>query len=427
MSRIIEVLLLDDGELDDVQGMLQEMHVNYGRVRGNAIVEGSPPPKRLLVTTPKRMHSVRLPKPVPGGERPPSRIVVVGGDQTPPNSELLAVGLDYLVRRPVHPEALRLLLLHCVYSGRERRRQPRQAVGIEIGVRWGLRRRQATLVDLSLAGCRLIANWRPELRKRLTLSIPRLPPSQGDLSLRASVLRSVRESSIDGVDLYGVALTFEDLDVAATGQLEALLAARALGPARVDEGGLDSVDASLPQPLRPVHDLARRPQPEAPPERVPLRPRPAGTTAAVPTPNQIDTTAAPDRPAAAAASPGLRQRVPRGLYARKVPAFGDRAMRVLVARDLSRGGMRIEPQADLGLGDRLHLAIYGDAGQEPLLTWARVSRDDGPLGLALLFENVTPEGLATLDQIVAGLPRIERYERGAGGSSRAVISEILER
>src|SRR5262249_49800599 len=55
--------------------------------------------------------------------------------------------------------------------------------------------------------------------------------------------------------------------------------------------------------------------------------------------------------------PPERRRGTRAAYSRRVPAFGERAMRVLVARDLSVGGMRVERLGGLSLGDRLHLAI----------------------------------------------------------------------
>ena len=72
-----------------------------------------------------------------------------------------------------------------------------------------------------------------------------------------------------------------------------------------------------------------------------------------------------------------RRSSPRASYERRVPAFGERAMRVLMARDLSMGGMRVEHESGLQIGDRLHLAIYGAADEEPFLVWASVDRDDG--------------------------------------------------
>ena len=40
MGVIPAVLVLDDGELDDVQRMLQDMAIPYARIRGGAIVHG---------------------------------------------------------------------------------------------------------------------------------------------------------------------------------------------------------------------------------------------------------------------------------------------------------------------------------------------------------------------------------------------------
>ena len=49
MARSPAVLLLDDGELDDVQTLLEEIRIPYGRVRGGAIAQRTPAPTRLLV------------------------------------------------------------------------------------------------------------------------------------------------------------------------------------------------------------------------------------------------------------------------------------------------------------------------------------------------------------------------------------------
>ena len=62
---------------------------------------------------------------------------------------------DFLLERPVDPESLRLLVLHALYSGPERRRYERAAMSVVVKVRTGLRAGKATLVDLSLRGCRL--------------------------------------------------------------------------------------------------------------------------------------------------------------------------------------------------------------------------------------------------------------------------------
>jgi len=113
-------------------------------------------------------------------------------------------------------------------------------------------------------------------------------------------------------------------------------------------------------------------------------------------------------------------------YQQTVPAFGKRALRVLVGRDLSMGGMRIDPLPGLELGDRLHLAIYGDPGEAPFLIWATVTRDDGIHGLGLVFDPVEPVIASRLEAIVGDLPSIEDLRDDEVGSMGTVLSEILE-
>ena len=152
MPHAPAVLLLDDGELDDVQEILQSTGVAYGRVRGGAIVSNTPPPSRLLISTPRRINAVHLPEPGSPEAEGLVRIVVVNEDSTTLRARLREVGFDYLVRRPVHIEALRLLLLHCLYTGEEKRSEPRVPVGFEVSFRTGLLPRKATLADLSTRG-----------------------------------------------------------------------------------------------------------------------------------------------------------------------------------------------------------------------------------------------------------------------------------
>jgi hypothetical protein len=116
----------------------------------------------------------------------------------------------------------------------------------------------------------------------------------------------------------------------------------------------------------------------------------------------------------------------RAAYARKVPAFGTRALRVLVGRDLSCHGMRIERFPELEIGDRLHLAIYGEAGEEPFLVWATVNRDDAEEGMGLVFDEVQPLVAEQLEKLVASLPAVESLRHGELGNLGSIVGEILE-
>ena len=122
-----------------------------------------------------------------------------------------------------------------------------------------------------------------------------------------------------------------------------------------------------------------------------------------------------------------RRRSLRRAYEHTVPAFGKRALRVLVGRDLSTGGMRIEPLPGIEVGDRLHLAIYDSPGGAPFLVWATVSRDDGSNGLGLVFDPVEAALARRLESLVGSLPSVEDLHDGELESMGTVISEILER
>jgi hypothetical protein len=422
MGRPVAVLLLDDGELDDVQAILDDLGMAYGRVRGGAIARNTPPPTRLLISTPRRIDAVSSARGNSTNDGL-TRIVVVNEDSTTLRAKLREIGFDYMVRRPVHPEALRLLILHCLYTGDERRGEPRVPVGFEVSFRTGLLPRRAALVDLSSRGCRLLSRFALEPGKRITLQIPQAVGSNESLTLRGRVIRMSLDENLGSDGPYSAGVVFEDVPSEARQELEWLLEERAQGPAMLQPAAEDDAEAPLADPeiaedgervpldlevnvlMSPEAETARAPaaaKPEAPPEvkRTPPGREPKGRE---------------------------RRRNRRGSYEKKVPAFGSRALRVLVARDLSEGGMRVERFSGLEIGDRLHLAIYGAADHEPFLVWATVHRDDGANGLALVFDEVGAQLAAQLEKVVADLPSVESLHDDEARAMGTVVTEILER
>jgi len=414
MGRPVAVLLLDDGELDDVQEILDDLNIAYGRVRGGAIARNTPPPTRLLISTPRRIDAVHMPARGDSANDGLTRIVVVQEDSTTLRAKLREIGFDYLVRRPVHPEALRLLLLHCLYTGDERRREPRVPVGFEISFRTGLLPRRAALVDLSSRGCRLVSRFALEPGKRITLQIPQALGSNEALTLRGRIIRMSLDENLGPDGPYSAGVRFEDVPAETRQELEWLLEERAQGPAV-----LQPVAADLPEPP-------------------PLDPEiSSGAEPRVPIDLEVDVRVSPDpesKPPHAKSKKKTkresvereRRRSRRGSYERKVPAFGTRALRVLVARDLSQGGMRVERFSGLEVGDRLHLAIYGAADHEPFLVWATVTRDDGAYGMALVFDEVNPKLAEQLEKVVADLPSVESLHDDEAHAMGTVVTEILE-
>jgi hypothetical protein len=222
---------------------------------------------------------------------------------------------------------------------------------------------------------------------------------------------------------YSAGVVFEDVPSEARQELEWLLEERAQGPAMLQPAAENDAEEPLSDP-EIAEDGERVPldlevnvlmSPEAETARAPAAAKPEA------------------RPEAKRTPPGRepkgrdRRRSRRGSYEKKVPAFGTRALRVLVARDLSQGGMRVERFSGLEIGDRLHLAIYGAADHEPFLVWATVHRDDGANGLALVFDEVGTQLAAQLEKVVADLPSVESLHDDEARAMGTVVTEILER
>ena len=69
------------------------------------------------------MPATGLDPPAPGCAH--TTIVIAEGDSKLLHGREQPIGFDYVVRRPVHPEALRLLFLRALFSGSEQRGEPR--------------------------------------------------------------------------------------------------------------------------------------------------------------------------------------------------------------------------------------------------------------------------------------------------------------
>jgi CheY-like chemotaxis protein len=451
MSQSVSVLLLDDGELDDVQALVESMQIPFGRVRGASIVPGMQSPSHLLISTPRRIEAVTSVRehPEEGGE--PVRIMVTSEDSNALRAQLRNVGFDFLVRRPVHPEALRLLILHAMYRGEEQRAEPRVAVGFDVTFKSGLISRQGTLVDLSMRGCRLLANRSIDPGKRIKVQIPEALGASETLALKGRVIRTTFDRNLGKSGLYAMGVMFEKVSPDERNELEWILEERSKGPPRTDEGQQRGDPTPVEEDDRGIRELPARnlrndPRFEAnpldiPEVEIPTSPRHENE-------KPLESVSAPLPPLAPPASASVkhadlgssalttpsvepvseasdRRNSRRATFAAKVPAFGSRALRVLVGRDLSVGGMRVETNPDIAIGDRLHLAIYGSPNEEPLLVWATAERSDDDHCLGLVFDELEDGVAAQLERLVVSLPAVESLNDSETEAMGTVISEVL--
>jgi hypothetical protein len=385
------------------------------------------------------------------------RIAVLDADSKALRKMLNRVDTDLLVRQPVHPAALRLLILHALYRGPEKRRTTRVSMGASVRFRSGLRRRPAILAELSTRGCRMMVDsgsHRAVPDKLVTVVLPPgVTHDKRSLSLRGHVLRT--SSAGEGTDV--IAVLFELLRDATRKRLESIVAAHSNGPAVLDEtvalhslpiipddaaaspvisedaepapappedAGPAPIISEDPEPL-PIafEDLA--PSPIAPEDARPVlsvaeetEPSPSVSEDGEPGPLELDSSA--DEPA------GERRIQGRHTISRRIVALGDEAARVLIGRDLSIGGMRVDSTPGLAVGDRLKIAVHIRPDGQPLVVSAEMTRDDGPDGMALRFVDLSPAACAYLAEMVVALPTIIEPNQSTEGSG-VVVSEVVGR
>ena len=222
------VLLLDDGELGDVRRLMDELGVDFVHLRGASISDGLEPPRDLLLTTSRRAQTIPRGTSPEGGV--PVRVVIADEEAETLRERLRRDGVDFLVRRPVHSEALRLLVLRALYRGPEKRRGLRVPFGVVVECRIGSTRIEAVLAELSTGGCRLIVPRTPQPLAPpgvgLVVTIPP-PEEEGEpLSLFGTVLRVHEE---DQGEETALAVVFEPLDAAHEASLARTLLRRAVG------------------------------------------------------------------------------------------------------------------------------------------------------------------------------------------------------
>jgi hypothetical protein len=275
-----------------------------------------------------------------------------------------------IVRRPVHPAALRALVVHSLYRGPEKRRSTRVNIGAPVRLKLGWRHRDALIVNLSVTGCRLITDRPLERGKAFRLQIPNDVSAGRALAVDARVVECLR-SSDPALGRFITSASFDGVDARLHAQLSAAVAAHVEGPA-VCAG--------------------------APPIAVPASPA-------------AEEAVAPDLEQGGSASADALEE-----------SLDEEAAHVLMGRDLSRGGMRVDPNPLLALGMNLRLAVHAETREAPLILNAMVVRDDGEQGLVLRFRDLSPDLSRYLDYVIHALPLVIDDDDDEG----CLITELLE-
>jgi hypothetical protein len=368
-------VILDDGELDDIRLMLADLGVPYA---DNAPAGGEPERAiPLLISTPARARAHVAGE--NGCRIPPHylHIVIWVGGTGDTIDALDDIPCDFVVQRPIEPAVLRLLTQRAGYGGPERRRMLRVAIGTPVELWVGDEKRQAMLAQLSVGGCGLVSDEPLEEGDDIAVEFPRELTTPRALRLRGHVLSARPVIHVEQTR-YDISVVFEAVELS-------------------DRVTLRAVMAGQPVDFRPKGWLMTTPGPPAPAARAPRRRRSVFPAC------------------------GDRRAETRRLFNRQILGGNEGIARVLIGRDLSTAGMRVEREATFALGDELKLAVYGGVGSSPVMLKAVVERDDGEQGWYLRFEALAPAVAKDIGKLLDSLVPIDPPE-GAG----RVLTEVLE-
>jgi len=382
------ILLLHDGELRDVRALLDDIGIPIRERVGPLRPAETRAQWHTVIATPKRLLEFKV---RPTGPRP---MLVAIADQASNTlkSQMQRLRIDFVVNRPVHPMALRLLLLHAVYNGPERRKRDRISIGAEIRVRVGLFAKPATLAEISQRGARVLTHQSVGKGTTLRLAIGRELTRAGTLRIPATVVRTATGEG---------------------GATEAGLRFDALGPKTL-ESLRRFLDLHKRGPVQVRHQVSGSVSVSSMPFELPA-PEPS-------TPSPTPTATAPVAAAITAeADDDERRGANRFDYENRVVALVDEAARVFLGRDISTGGMRVDAHPEIGLGSRLKLALHAGPRSEPVLVDAVADRDDGNDGVFLRFENLT----SPVEREIGQMMRRLNVSSGEGDESNLVVSEVI--
>ena len=221
------VLLIDDGELEDVAQLLEDLGVRPMRMLGGPGQDGWPQPERLLLVSGRRALQLGHPTGDPGGDPAGqfARIAVADSPSRTLRARLENMGFDSILCRPAHPEVMRLVVEGALHGGREQRSRVRLPAGCEVAWRAGMWRRRGTLTEISARGCRILVreSSRPP---QVSLLLPRGLAGEREIQLPGQIVRSQRKAG----HVVSLSILFDRLEMDVRRGLSRFLSSLRAGP-----------------------------------------------------------------------------------------------------------------------------------------------------------------------------------------------------
>ena len=345
-----EALVVHTGELADVADYIRGTGILPLEVRPDEMLDLGVPDKPIRLVAMSAATAFEYPLETVPCTRGAGTLALIEGGAAGAFKRLGRQGFDFVVQRPVRDRALRMLVEAMIYRDVEHRNLDRVPVGAPVTFHTGAERFSATLLETSRAGCRL--EWEGEIVRgtRLTLRIPPPRGQRRSLKLAGRVLRVERVDGDAGVrSVFSVG--YETLGRRTARRLDAFIEARASSLVQLTP--LERKAAPAPTALEDLHEE--------------------------------------------------RRAHPRRALSSDVVALSDaeHGCAVLLGTELSLGGMYVGPHADLEEGDAVDLEIHSSTTDVSVAVSARVLRDDGPRGLALVFEDLSDDDRDGLGSLLA--------------------------
>lgn len=414
MEDVPAVLLLDDGELDSVCTLLDQSEIAYKRICRSEIGDDVAPPMNLLIATPRHARKVRRDSPVGALPGRPVRIVAVDEDSPSLRRMLRNMGFSILVRVPAHAEVWRALIQRALYQGDERRRETRLPVGTQIALTEQQpsssgpgAMRESLLVDISNRGCHVTSDQPFQTGARIRFLLPTAATGSNPLELAGEIVRTGPWVGAETTERFSAAVIFDaDLSEYSRVVLARMINARIRGPhSLAPEVGEELSLPSCDSPALPGLELDNETDP------------------AVATHFEVRLAIA-EQPIEEDSLDEKRKNRRAG-YQQRIEAESSTDRAILIGRDLSAAGMRVERFSNFEIGAHLSLALYGLTESAPLHVDAEIIRDDGERGIALRFCNLPREAQSQLEKFITCLPAVESLEDGEAFGMGSVLTEVL--
>jgi PilZ domain len=374
------VLVIDDGELDRVQAVLERMPIDWLRcAEPDSDVVLERPHDLLISSGPRAMKMPAL-----DGSAEPLWVCIYDQDFLPLRERLRDLGVHYLVSGDLAPQGFHLFLRQLLNRGQERRQVRRIPLQCEVQVTAGRERTSARMLELSRESC--VISMRAPLApdQPISLELPAEYLTDGDLSVSGKVIRTnVAKGEGDQSSVIAV-LGFDTTDPRTTAHIQALLSGNVLGTLVTplqEEPGAERAESDAASWLS--HH---------------------GFEEIEPAPGHVE-----------------RRGAPRHRYGKRIEAIrwqGESEPVVLLAKDLSLTGMCIAVSPLPPLRSELRLALYGRSREEPVFVRAEVvRRERGEIGLRFL--GLDAAQTFGLERLIESSPAVE--DLGVSVSARHVV------